>query len=108
MPYTDVGNIRPGFLLTAGWLQNERACPNQSRLFEIRYPKGMRITTRNLNIARSKHRLTTRWFIDTVLGYDEYRKLRTYADANPSVAQWTLKNARLFHAAFIRILKERG
>ena len=107
MTYTNVENIRPGFLVTTGWLRKERACAVQVGHFKIVYPKGMKITTQNLNTARSKHRLNVRWLIETVLDYDECRKLRTYADANPSVAQWTLKNARLFHAAFIKILGER-
>lgn len=109
MTYTTIENIRLGFLLTAGWLRHRRACPIQRELFEKIYPEGMRISTRNLNIARSKHRLNVRRLIETVLSWDERaRLLYKYTGANPRVVQWSKKNARLFHAAFIKILKERG
>lgn len=107
MTYTTIENIRPGFLLTPAWLRHRRACPIQRGLFEKIYPEGMRISTRNLNIARSKHRLNVRWFIDTVLDYKEYEKLQVHTGANPLVCTWTKKNARLFHSAFVKILGER-
>ena len=104
---TDVEKIRPGFLVTADWLRSEKACSVQRGLFKARYPDGMKITTRNLNIARSKHRLNVRWLIETILFYDERHRLQEYTNANPRVHVWTLKNARLFHSAFLKILGER-
>ena len=109
MAYTDVSKIRPGFLVTIEWLKEEKACPVQAGLFKVKYPKGMKITTRNLNIARSDHRLNTRWLIETVLTWDESaRVMREYANANPNVINWPADNAKLFHSAFIKILKERN
>lgn len=107
MAYGDMTIIRRGFLITAEWLRKEYACPIQRGLFEVVYPEGMRITTRNLNIARSKHRLNVRWLIETVLTWEEREKLREYTGANPRVLNWTKKNALLFHSAFIKILGER-
>ena len=109
MAYTDVENIQSGFLVTSEWLREEKACKQQVTRFRNVYPKGLKITTRNLNTARSTYRLNTRWLIETILDWNEWtRLLYKYTGANPRIWKWEKKNARLFHSAFVRILKERG
>ena len=108
MAQTDVRKIRPGFLITSEWLGEEGACIHQRTRFGNVHPEGMKITTRNLNTARSKYRLSTGWLIETVLTWEEYSEMAEYAGANPRVVNWEKDNARLFHSAFVRILKERN
>ena len=107
MAYNNTSIIRPGFLITSEWLEKERACPHQQSRFKNVYPKGMRITTRNLNIARSKYRLNTRWLIETIRDYVELTKMRKYSGINPCKVQWTKEDSRLLHSAFVKVLKER-
>ena len=109
MAHTNVEIIRPGFLITTEWLKSEYACPHQVGRFKNVYPKGMRINTRNLNIARSKYRLNTRWLIETILGvWYERKRMGDIAGVDPYKGKWTKKDAGLLHSAFIEVLKERG
>ena len=104
----DTYKIRPGFLVTLEWLQDMHACRQQVGRFKSVYPKGMRINTRNLNIARSKYRLNTRWLIGFILVWDEWaRLLYKYSGVNARKVKWTAKDAKLLHPAFIKILGER-
>ena len=108
MAYTNVDTIRPGFLITSEWLEKERACPHQRGRFKNVFPKGMRITTRNLNLARTKYRLNTRWLIELVLRpYEEFNILKDISGVRAQKAKWTAKDARLLHPAFIKVLKGR-
>ena len=107
MAYTNVSIIRPGFLITSEWLEKEMACPHQRGRFKNVFPKGMRITTRNLNLARTKYRLNTRWLIELVLKYEEFYVLEDMSGVRPGKTKWTAKDARLLHSAFIKVLKGR-
>ena len=101
-------NIRPGFLVTSEWLKNMRACPQQLGRFNTVFPEGMKITTRNLNLARSKYYLNTRWLIETVTTtWDELDTIQEITGVVLTKVQWTAKDAKLIHPAFIKVLKER-
>ena len=108
MAHTNVEIIRPRFLITTEWLKSEFACPHQVGRFKNVYPKGMRINTRNLNIARSKYRLNTRWLIETILKWGEIDEIYRQAGIHRYKVKWTKKDAGRLHSAFIKILKERG
>ena len=108
MAHTNVEIIRSGFLITTEWLRDEHACKHQVGRFKSAYPKGMRINTRNLNIARSKYRLNTRWLIETILRWDETTTMGNIAGVDPWKVKWTKKDAGRLHSAFIKVLKERG
>lgn len=109
MTQTNVSTIRPGFLITSEWLEDKQACRQQVGRFKNVYPKGMQLNTRNLNIARSKYRLSTQWLIQSVLDWDEWgRLLYKYSGVNARKVKWTAKDAKLLHSAFLRVLKERG
>ena len=101
-------NIRPGFLITSHWLERNGACVQQLGRFKNVFPNGMRLNTRNLNIARSKYRLNTRWLIETVISHwSEREEMGKIAGVNESQVQWTAKDAQLLHPAFIKVLKRR-
>lgn len=101
--------IRAGMLITADDLRKMGACSDQWERFAYLYPKGLKLTTRNLNIAHHRH-MQTVWFID--------RALYLYRNNRESSRQWLLYRKKFlggynwrriscFHSAFIAILKER-
>ena len=105
MPIT---TFREGTLITHRWLEKQLACAIQASRFKNLYPNGMKVNTRNLNKARTQG-LNVRWLVERVLTIEErYEKLRLYSGANPLVQVWTKEMAPKLHAAFIKILKERG
>lgn len=107
MAQTTGFTIRSGFLITDRWLGIKNACPRQRERFKNVYPKGMRLNTRNLNVARSKYRLNTRWLVDVILNYDEEKEMYIYADITLFKILWTTEDTKLLHSAFIKVLGER-
>ena len=101
-------SIRSGFLITTQWLVARGACAVQVGRFRNVYTKGMRINTRNLNIARSKYGLNTRWLIAKVLvSREEAQQMSRITKIDYHKNRWTRKDATRLHPAFVKVLNER-
>ena len=101
--------IRAGMLITADGLRKMGACSDQWERFAYYYPKGLKLTTRNLNTAH-RHHMQTAWFIDRALyryrnNQESDRQYLLYRKKYASRYDWRRINC--YHSAFIKILKER-